>query len=200
MIRIVIAEDQRMLRGALGTLLDYEEDMEVIGQAADGEEALRMIELYQPDICLLDIEMPVITGLEVAEALRSTGSPCKAVILTTFARPGYFERAMKAGVHGYLLKEESVEELAKALRRITAGERMYAPELIFNAYRTENPLTERETEVLALSRLGKTSREISKELFLSAGTVRNYMSDILAKLDAKNKVEAIRKAEDNGWI
>lgn len=200
MIRIVIAEDQRMLRGALGTLLAYEEDMEVIGQAADGEEALRIIHRLKPDICLLDIEMPVMTGLEVAEALKASDSPCKPVILTTFARPGYFERAMKAGVHGYLLKEESVEELAGAIRRIMAGERKYAPELIFNAYRAENPLTDREAEVLALSRLGKTSREISRELFLSAGTVRNYMSDIIGKLGAKNKVEAIRKAEENGWI
>ncbi|RSK34386.1 response regulator transcription factor [Bhargavaea beijingensis] len=200
MITIVMAEDQRLLRGALGSLLAYEEDMEVIGQASDGEEALRQIRALKPDICLLDIEMPVMSGLEVAERIQAEGNSAKAIILTTFARPGYFERAMKAGVRGYLLKDGSVDDLASAIRTIVNGGQAYAPELVFHAYRSENPLTDREQEVLALSGEGKTAKEISGELYLSPGTVRNYMSEALRKLDAKNKIEAIRKAEENGWI
>lgn len=198
MIRIVIAEDQRILRGALGTLLDFEEDFEIVGQAEDGEEALRLIERHQPDICLLDIEMPLKSGLDVAEQLKK--STCKVIILTTFARPGYFERALKAGVHGYLLKDGSIEELAESIRRVMQGKREFDPELMMNMYEEDNPLTDREQEVLRLAADGLTYKEIAKKLFLSAGTVRNYMSEALQKLDAKNKVEAIALAKDKGWI
>ncbi|MFD1206367.1 response regulator [Sporosarcina contaminans] len=200
MIRIVIAEDQRILRGALGTLLDFEKDIEVIGQAENGEQALQMVQSLQPDICLLDIEMPVKSGLEVADELQKNGSACKVIILTTFARPGYFERAMKAKVHGYLLKDGSIDDLSAAIRKVMAGGREFAPELIMNTYHSDNPLTDREIEVLQLSVDGKTSKEIGEELFLSAGTVRNYMSEILQKVGAKNKIEAIGICREKGWI
>lgn len=200
MIQIVIAEDQRILRGALGALLDFEDDMEVVGQSENGEEALKLVQELQPDVCLLDIEMPVMSGLMVAEKLKEIGSNCRVIILTTFARPGYFERAIKAGVHGYLLKDGSVEELAESIRRVIQGKREFSQELILNSYQEDNPLTEREQEILRLAASGKTSKEISKVLFLSSGTVRNYMSEILQKLEAKNKIEAIAKAEEMGWI
>ncbi|WP_048601385.1 response regulator transcription factor [Rubeoparvulum massiliense] len=200
MIRIVIAEDQRMLRGALGTLLDLEEDFEVVGQAEHGEEALRLVRELKPDICLMDIEMPIKSGLDVAEELRRQGVDCKVMILTTFARPGYFERALKAEVHGYLLKDGSIEELAESIRSVMQGKRIFDSELIINTYQEENPLTEREQEVLQLAAEGYTSKEIARQLFLSAGTVRNYMSEALQKLDAKNKIEAIAFAREKGWL
>lgn len=200
MIRIVIAEDQKMLRGALGTLLSFEEDLEVVGQAGDGEEAVRLISRQKPDICLLDVEMPLKNGLEVAEEIKTTSPNSKVIVLTTFARPGYFERAMKAGVHGYLLKDGSIEDLSESIRRVTEGKRDFAAELVMNSYREDNPLTEREQEVLRLAAEGNTSKEISTALFLSSGTVRNYMSEILQKMQAKNKVEAISIAKDKGWI
>ena len=200
MIRIVIAEDQRILRGALGALLDFEEDMEVVGQAENGEEALKLIFQLQPDICLLDIEMPLKSGLEVAADLKQRDSPCKVIMLTTFARPGYFERAVKAGVHGYLLKDGSVDDLAESIRRVMKGKHEFAPELIINTYHQDNPLTQREQDLLKLAAEGKTSKEISTQLFLSEGTVRNYMSEALQKMEAKNKIEAIRVAKEKGWI
>lgn len=200
MIRIVIAEDQRMLRGALGSLLDFEEDLEVVGQAENGEEALKLVSALQPDICLMDIEMPLKSGLEVAAELKRSGSACRVIMLTTFARPGYFERAVKAGVHGYLLKDGSIEDLAESIRRVMKGKREFAHELVMNSYKEDNPLTEREQHILKLAAEGKTSKEISSELFLSSGTVRNYMSEILQKLESKNKIEAIAVAEEKGWI
>ena len=200
MIRMIIAEDQRMLRGALGTLLDFEDDLQVMGQAKDGKEALALIQRLQPDICLLDIEMPLKSGLDVAEELKRLRSPCKVIILTTFARPGYFERAIKAEVHGYLLKDGSIDELADSIRKVMQGKREYDHELILNVYQEDNPLTERELEILRLSAEGKTAKEIGKQLYLSAGTVRNYMSEVLQKMEAKNKIEAIARAREKGWI
>ena len=200
MIRIVIAEDQRILRGALGALLDFEDDIEVVGQAEDGEQALKLVSIQNPDVCLLDIEMPLKSGLEVAAELKRIESPCKVMMLTTFARPGYFERALKVGVHGYLLKDGSIDELADSIRRVMKGKREFAQDLVLNSYNEDNPLSEREQEVLKLAAGGKTSKEIAKVLFLSAGTVRNYMSEILQKLNAKNKIEAIAAAEEKGWI
>lgn len=142
MIRIVIAEDQQMMLGALGLLLNLEEDMEVVGKAGDGEEAISLVHQYQPDICIMDIEMPVKTGLEAAEELKESGA--KVIILTTFARTGYFQRAVKAGVRGYLLKDSPSDELASSIRSVMAGRRVYAPELVDDAYSEENPLTDRE--------------------------------------------------------
>ncbi|MDQ0165013.1 response regulator transcription factor [Bacillus horti] len=200
MIRIVIAEDQQMLRGALSSLLDLEDDLEVVGQAANGQEALGLVEQYKPDICLMDIEMPIKTGLQVAEELQKQGSTCKVVILTTFARPGYFERAVKAGVQGYLLKDGPSDKLAESIRRVTQGHREVSPELLFGVVENTNPLTDRERQILKLAADGQTANEIAKELFLSSGTVRNYLSEIFAKLGAKNRIEAITIAEEKGWL
>lgn len=198
LIRIVIAEDQRMLLGALGSLLDLEEDMEVVGKASNGEEALTLVNQLQPDICIMDIEMPIKSGLDVAEEIKD--HHCKVIILTTFARTGYFERARKAGVSGYLLKDSPSEELANSIRIIIDGRRIYAPELIDMAYEEENPLTERENQVLDLIANGKSTQEIAKELYLTTGTVRNYISMIFDKLDVSNRVEAIVRFKEKGWF
>jgi len=200
LIRLFIAEDQRMLLSALGSLLDMEAGMKVIGQAANGEEALAAILKLEPDVCLMDIDMPLRSGLEVAEELARRGSPSKVIILTTFARPGYFERAVKCGVHGYLLKDGEIDELADAIRKCMAGKRVFSPELTFDAIREENPLTEREREILRLTAMGKTTKEITSELFLSSGTIRNYISEIIHKLEAKNRIDAASIAEKKGWI
>ncbi|MEI1423008.1 two-component system response regulator YvfU [Bacillus cabrialesii] len=200
MIRLLIAEDQRMLLGALGSLLDLEEDMTVIGQALNGEEALKAILKLEPDVCIMDIEMPVRSGLDVAEELMQKGCRSKVIILTTFARPGYFERAVKAGVHGYLLKDGEIDDLAAAIRKCVEGKRVFSPELTFNMIRDKNPLTVREQEILRLAALGKTTKDITLELYLSQGTVRNYISEIIQKLNAKNRTEAASIAEGKGWI
>ena len=199
MIRIVIAEDQGMLLGAMNSLLSLEDDIEVVGMAKNGEEAVSLVNELGPDICIMDIEMPIKTGLDAAEALR--GSNCKIIILTTFARPGYFERARKAGVRGYLLKDSPIEELVNSIRVIMDGRRIYAPELVDFVYEddSENPLTDRESQVLELVAEGKTTKEIAAELFLSAGTVRNYISTILDKLGVGNRIEAIARFKEKGW-
>ncbi|MHC0553196.1 response regulator [Salinicoccus sp. CNSTN-B1] len=198
MIRIVIAEDQNLLRGALSALLDLEEDVEVVGQAENGKEILDLVERERPEICLMDIEMPVMTGLDAAEQLQE--ADCKVIILTTFARPGYFERAKKAGVSGYLLKDSSSETLAHSIRQIMKGKKVYSPELIDIAFEASNPLTDREKEIIQRLREGKSTKVIAKELYLSNGTVRNYISIILDKMGTKNRIEAISKAHDKGWL
>jgi len=198
MIRIVIAEDQRMVLGALASLLNLEDDMEVIGMASNGEEALSMIKSLEPDICIMDIEMPVKSGLDVAEEIKDM--PCKVIILTTFARSGYFDRARKAGIHGYLLKDSPSEELAESIRTIMQGRRIYAPELIDLAFEAENPLTDRESQVLELIANGKNTKEIANELFITTGTVRNYVSVILEKLGVGNRIEAITRFKEKGWF
>ncbi|HLR53761.1 MAG TPA: response regulator transcription factor [Pseudogracilibacillus sp.] len=203
MIQIVIAEDQGMLLGALGSLLNMEEDMEIIGKAQNGEEAVHLVEQLQPDICIMDIEMPVKTGLDAAELLKD--NPCKIVILTTFARAGYFERARKAGVRGYLLKDNPIEDLTAAIRNIMENRRVYDPELVDILYQDEedlmeNPLSARENDVLKLISQGKTTKEVAHQLYLSHGTVRNYMSIILEKLHVSNRIEAIAKCNEKGWF
>jgi len=198
MIRIVIAEDQKMLLGALAALIELEEDMEVVGRAGNGEEAVKLVHQLSPDVCMMDIEMPGMSGLEAAEQIRGHG--CKVIILTTFARSGYFERAVKAGVDGYLLKDSPSEELADSIRTIMGGRRVYAPELIDQAYSEENPLTDRESEVLVLMADGKNTKEIASELYLTTGTVRNYISVILDKLDVSNRIEAIKRFREKGWF
>ena len=160
---------------------------------------MEIVNKLQPDICIMDIEMPIKTGLDAAEELR--GSDCKIIILTTFARPGYFERARKAGVRGYLLKDSPIEELVNSIRIIMDGRRIYAPELVDFVYEedSENPLTDRESQVLELVAEGKTTKEIASELYLSAGTVRNYISTILDKLGVGNRIEAIARFKEKGW-
>lgn len=198
MIRIVIAEDQRMMLGALGSLLNLEDDMEVVGKACNGEKAISLVHQYQPDVCIMDIEMPVKSGLDAAEELKGLG--CKVIILTTFARSGYFQRALKAGVSGYLLKDSPSEELASSIRSVVAGRRIYAPELMDDVYSEENPLTEREKEVLILIADGKNTKEIADQLFIKTGTVRNYISAILDKLEVQNRIEAITRFKEKGWF
>lgn len=198
MIRIVLAEDQRMMLGALGSLLDLEDDMEVVGKASNGEEAIALVRKELPDICIMDIEMPVKTGLDAAEILKD--EPCKIIILTTFARSGYFERARKAGVSGYLLKDSPSEDLAASIRTIMDGRKVYAPELVDLAFSDVNPLTEREKQVMELIAEGKSTKDIAKELFITSGTVRNYISTILDKLEVGNRIEAITRFKDKGWF
>ncbi|MFS0673353.1 response regulator [Ornithinibacillus sp. 179-J 7C1 HS] len=199
MIRIVIAEDQQMLLGALGSLLDLENDMEVVGKAKNGAEALELVKQFDPDICMMDIEMPLKSGLDVAEELKDAS--CKIIILTTFARAGYFERARNANVSGYLLKDSPSEELAHSIRVIMEGRKIYSPELIDIAFeKEENPLSEREDQVIHLIAEGKNTEEIAKQLYLSKGTVRNYVSIILDKLEVSNRIEAISRFREKGWF
>ncbi|WP_458414743.1 response regulator transcription factor [Schinkia sp. CFF1] len=198
MITIVIAEDQQLLLGAFGSLLELEDDMEVVGKASNGEEAIALVQKFQPDVCIMDIEMPGKSGLDAAEKLKD--SSCKIIILTTFARTGYFQRALKAGVNGYLLKDSPSDELASSIRSIVAGKRIYAPELIEDAFGEENPLTEREIKVLELVADGKNTKEIADELSIKTGTVRNYISTILDKLEVKNRIEAIKHSKEKGWF
>jgi len=199
-MRVIIAEDQGMLRGALSALLDLEGDIDVIGQAENGEHALELIQQLTPDLCILDIEMPKLTGLDVAEKIKESGLGCKVVILTTFSRSGYFQRAMKAGVQGFLLKDAPIEELSAALRNVHGGGRAVSPELALTFWDAENPLTTKEQEILKLISQGLSANEMAKMLFLSSGTIRNYVSEILQKLDAKNRIDAIAIAEKNGWL
>lgn len=198
MIRIVIAEDQRMLLGALASLLNLEDDMEVVGKANNGEEVLELVKLLKPDICVMDIEMPLKSGLEAAEEMRSLD--CKIIILTTFARSGYFERALQAGVDGYMLKDSPIDELVSSIRSVMAGRRIYASELVGDVYSESNPLTDREKEVLNLIADGKNTKEIAGELFLTNGTVRNYVSTIMDKLNVNNRIEAIKRIKEKGWF
>lgn len=199
-MKVIVAEDQAMLRGALSALLDLEDDIEVIGQAENGEQALSLIESLNPDLCVMDIEMPKMSGLEVAERLKELKHPCRVVILTTFSRAGYFQRAMRAGARGFLLKDSPIEELGAALRSVNSGGRAVSPELALTFWEGENPLTEREREVLRLAGQGLPAGDIGKVLHLSVGTVRNYLSEAIQKLEAKNRIEAIGIAEKNGWL
>lgn len=198
MIRIVIAEDQGMLLGALGSLLNLEDDMEVVGKARNGNEAISLVKQHFPDVCIMDIEMPEKSGLEAAEELKGLG--CKIIILTTFARSGYFQRALKARVSGYLLKDSPSEQLAIAIRNIMAGQRIFAPELIDDFYGEDNPLSDREKEVLALVADGKNTKEIAEELKLKTGTIRNYISTIMDKLEVTNRIEAVKQSKEKGWF
>ncbi|WP_098749509.1 response regulator transcription factor [Paenibacillus sp. EZ-K15] len=201
MIRIVIAEDQKMLRGAFASLLNFEDDIEVVAEVPDGQQAWDAIQQHQPDVCLLDIEMPHISGLELAESIRQAGLPCKIMIVTTFARPGYLQKAMDAQVEGYLLKDEPIDFLIEAIRRVMKGERVVSTDLAAALFmKEENPLSEREIEMLRLTKEGMTTGEISKALFLTRGTVRNYLSSAIQKLDAESRQQAVAIAEDKGWL
>ena len=202
-IRIVLAEDQAMVLGALAALLDLEDDLEVVGRAKDGAEALELIASHRPDIVLTDIEMPGMTGLDLATALRDTkntdASPA-IIILTTFARPGYLRRALDLGVRGYLLKDAPSDQLAAAIREIAAGGRSIAPELAAEAWGASDPLTDRERQVLRLATEGFSTQRMAEALHLSEGTVRNYLSEAIGKTGAKNRTEAARIAKQQGWL
>jgi len=200
MIRIMLVEDQTLLLGALGALLDLERDLEVVGRASNGDSARALIEKLQPEIVVSDIEMPGMSGLELAEWLAREYPAIKVAIVTTFARPGYLRRALEAGVGGYLLKDTPAEKLADAIRRIQRGERVIAPELALTAFDARDPLSERERQVLRLAGEGLSNAEIGKRLHLAEGTVRNYLSEAIGKLNADNRIEAFRIARDQGWL
>ena len=200
-IRVLLAEDQTMLRGALSSLLELEPDISVVAQAANGREAQRLARELQPDIVVTDIEMPQMTGLEFDASLKESDSKSRVIILTTFARPGYLRRALDAGARGYLLKERPASELAEAIRRVHAGLRAVDPALAAEAWGAdEDPLSDRERQILQRAGDGRSSAEIAAELRLSEGTVRNYLSEAIAKLGASNRVEASRLARTKGWL
>ncbi len=200
MIRVLLAEDQALVRGALAALLETEGDFEVVGEAADGREALELALARTPDVVVTDIEMPHLTGLEVAAELQARGCSSRVVIVTTFARAGYLRRALEAGAVGYLLKDSPAAELAAALRRVHAGGRAISPELAAEAWTEADPLSDRERQVLRLAGEGMTGSRIARELHLSEGTVRNYLSEAVGKLGAANRVEAARLAREKGWL
>lgn len=201
MIRLVIAEDQALVLGALATLLGLEDDIDIIARVTDGAAALDAVRDLKPDILLSDIEMPNLTGLDVAEAIAREGLATRVLIVTTFGRAGYLRRAMDAGVRGYLLKDTPADALAAAIRKVAAGGRAIAPELAELAWDAPaNPLTERERDVLRLADEGRSNKEIARQLDLSPGTVRNYLSEASAKLFATSRIEAGRIARDRGWL
>lgn len=200
MIRLLIAEDQTMVRGALAALLELERDMEVVAQAGDGREALALALQHAPDVVITDIEMPEMTGLELAQELKQRASSSRVVILTTFARAGYLRRALDAGAFGYLLKDSPAATLADAVRNVSAGVRVIDPELAREAWTEHDPLTDRERRVLRLAGEGQGGAAIAAALGLSEGTVRNYLSEAMAKLGAANRVEAARIARAKGWL
>jgi two-component system response regulator DesR len=200
-IKVVLAEDQAMVLGALAALLELEPDVKVIARAANGRDALKAVEQLAPDVLVTDIEMPGMTGLEVAAALKISRPQVRTVILTTFARPGYLRRALDSGARGYLLKDRPAAELADAVRRVHQGLRVVDPALATEAWSAEDdPLTDRERQILQRAGEGRTSAEISAELRLSEGTVRNYLSEAIAKLGAANRVDAARIARAKGWL
>ncbi len=200
MIRVFLAEDQLMVRGALAALLSLESDIEVVGSAGDGEEAWQNIRLLRPDIALTDIEMPKLTGLELAQRIRDSAMPCKVVILTTFARPGYLRRALESGASGYLLKDSPAEKLADALRKVHRGGRAVDPELAVDAWSESDPLSDRERQVLRFAGEGMQANDIAEKLGLTHGTVRNYLSEAIGKLGVENRIEAYRVARQKGWL
>ena len=200
-IKVVLAEDQAMVLGALAALLELEPDIEVIARAANGRDALRAVEKLAPDVLVTDIEMPEMTGLEVAAALKISRPTVRTVILTTFARPGYLRRALDSGARGYLLKDRPAAELADAVRRVHQGLRVVDPGLATEAWSAEDdPLTDRERQILQRAGDGRSSSEIAGELRLSEGTVRNYLSEAISKLGAANRVDAARIARAKGWL
>ena len=200
MIRVLLAEDQAMVRGALSALLKLESDLDVVGSAANGEDAWEMIARDKPDVVVTDIEMPKLTGLELAQRIRERGVGCKVVILTTFARPGFLRRALDAGVSGYLLKDAPADQLAEALRKVHRGGRAIDPQLALEAWSGDDPLNDRERQVLRLAGEGLSAVDIAEQLHLSQGTVRNYLSEAIGKLNVGNRIEAYRLARQKGWL
>jgi two-component system response regulator DesR len=200
-VRVLLAEDQAMVRGALSALLSLEDDIEIVAEASRGDEVLPAALDSLPDVALLDIEMPGGDGLEAAAVLHERLPSCLVVILTTFGRSGYLRRAMESGAVGFLLKDAPASELAEAIRRAEKGERVVDPALAAAALSEgDNPLTVREREVLATSEGGAMIEDIAARLYLSEGTVRNYLSTAIKKLGARNRVEAARLAEKKGWL
>lgn len=201
MITVVVAEDQALVLGALAALLTLEDDVDVVARAPDGPAALAAVRAHRPDVLVTDIEMPGLTGLDVAEALRAEGAATRVVIVTTFGRSGYLRRALDAGVRGYLLKDAPAAVLADAVRAVAAGGRAVAPELAEAAWdAAPDPLNARERASLRLADEGRSNKDIARALGLSPGTVRNYLSEAAAKLGATGRIEAARTAREKGWL
>lgn len=200
-IRLVVADDQAMLRGALVALLELEPDLTVVGVAADGETAVQVVADTGPDVCLMDIQMPGMDGIEATHAIRAASAKTRVLIVTTFARPGYLRAALDAGASGFVVKDTPVEQLADAVRRVHAGLRVVdatlAEESLFEG---ANPLSDRERQVLRLAADGRSAAAIAAEVFLSPGTVRNNLSAAIGKLGAANRAQAVRIAQDKGWL
>lgn len=201
MIRVLLVEDQTMMRDALAALLALEDDLEIVGAIGRGDEALEAAERLQPDVVLLDIELPGLDGLSVAASLAAALPSCRVLIVTTFGRPGYLRRAMAANVAGFVLKETPAGELAAVIRRVHGGDRVVDPALAVSTLREgDDPLTPRERDVLRAARDHSTVAELAGHLYLSEGTVRNYLSSVIHKLGVKNRAEAIATAEQKGWL
>ena len=201
MIRVLLAEDQEMVRGALAALLAFEPDIEVVAQVGRGDEVVPAALRARPDVALLDIEMPGQDGIAAAGELRQRLPGCRVLILTTFGRPGYLLRAMAGGALGFMLKDAPAQQLAIAVRRTAAGERVVDPALAAAALSEgQSPLTQRETAVLAACAGGATLADVARRLCLSEGTVRNHLSSVIQKLDARNRMEAVRIAQEKGWL
>lgn len=200
-IRLLLADDQELIRSALARLLDLEEDFEVVASVARGDEIVAAARTSSPDVAVLDIEMPGIDGLAAAALLAEQVPGCRSLIVTTFGRPGYLRRAMESGASGFVVKDAPVEQLADAIRRVAAGERVLDPALAAATLAdTGSPLTARERDVLVAARSGATAAEIARRLFLSEGTVRNYLSAAIAKTGSRNRIEAVRTADERGWL
>lgn len=200
-IRLLLADDQAMVRGALATLLDLEHDLTVVAQCARGDEVLAAVRAHQPDVALLDVEMPGMDGITAAAAIKAAKLPTRVLIVTTFGRPGFLRKALQAGVSGFVVKDTPATELAEAVRRVHAGLRVVDPALAMDSMSIgESPLTARETDVLRAAREGASVATIAKTLFLSEGTVLNHLSAAIGKLDAGNRTEAAVIAEQNGWL
>ena len=199
-MKLLLAEDQSMLRDALSQLLQLQPDVASVSQAADGREAMELLKTNPLDVAILDVEMPYQTGLDVLEWVKEHQPAVKAIIVTTFKRPGYFERAVKADVDAYVLKERSIADLMKTIHTVLAGQKEYSPELMEVLMTHKNPLSHQELLVLEAAATGLSNKEIAEKLYLSNATIRNYMSAILTKLAADNRTEAVRIAQEQGWI
>lgn len=200
-IRLVIADDQALVRGALAALLELEDDLEVVGVASDGADAVRIVAEQRPDVCLMDVQMPDLDGIEATKRVRAANPDTRVLIVTTFARPGYLRSALDAGASGFIVKDTPAEQLAEAVRRVHAGLRVLDPSLAEESlFEGANPLSDREREVLRLAADGRSAGAIASAVFLSAGTVRNHLSSAIGKTGAANRAQAVRIAQDKGWI
>lgn len=200
-IRLLLADDQAMIRGALGALLNLEHDLEVVGEASDGDAAVREAERLRPDVCLMDIQMPGVDGIESTRRVLEASPATRVLIVTTFARPGYLKAALDAGASGFVVKDAPPDRLADAVRRIHQGMHVVDPALAeATLFDGRNPLSQREQQVLRLSADGRPVAEIAAEVFLSPGTVRNHLSSAIGKTGAENRAQAARTARDKGWI
>lgn len=200
MIRVLLIEDQEMIRGALSALLELESDITVVAQACDGQAAMQLLAQTPLDVVVTDVEMPRMNGLELCAAIRVRYPSIRVVVLTTFARAGYLARAMESGAYAYLLKDGPSQGLATAIRTVAAGNKVVDPQLAAEAWSERDPLNRRERQVLSHAEAGLSTRQIAQDLELSQGTVRNYLSSAISKLNSSNRFEAAKKARNKGWL